>query len=264
MLKLLYNVTLLTLLATLSLAVTTFAEGSSADYIDPVTSMEFVFIKGGAFTMGDDSREDLYATPAHQVTLNDFYMGKNEVTFAQYDLFCEGTGKEKPADKGWGRGNRPVIYVSWQDANDFAAWLSDKTGKSFRLPSESEWEYAARGGTTTFYWWGDKMIDNIANYKNAGTEWDGQTAPVGSFAANPFGLHDTAGNVNEWVLDNYNRTYDKTPSDGSPNLSGDANIKMERGGDWSFMPHDISPIARCWSDANNEHKQVGFRLLMEP
>jgi formylglycine-generating enzyme required for sulfatase activity len=241
-----------------------FTQAIAEEYIDPTTGMTLIFIKGGTFTMGDDSREDLSATPAHQVTLNDFYMGKHEVTFAQYDLFCKETGKEKPADKGWGRGNRPVINISWQDANNFAAWLSDKTGKSFRLPSESEWEYAARGGTTTFYWWGDKMIENIANYRKAGTEWEGQTAPVGSFAASPYGLHDTTGNVNEWVLDNYNETYEKTPTDGSPNLSGDASTKMERGGGWTFMPDDISPIARCWSIANRGYDEVGFRLLMEP
>ena len=180
---------------------TGFSTAFTADFVEPVTQMAFVYIKGGTFDMGDITHKDELASPPRKVTVNDFYMGKFEVTFAQYDQFCDETGRDKPFDRGWGRDQRPVIFVNWHDAMAFAKWLASKTGKPYRLPSEAEWEYAARAGTSTYYWWGDQPGIALANCKDCGDQWEEQTAPVGSFAPNPLGLYDMNGNVYEWCLD---------------------------------------------------------------
>ena len=180
---------------------------------------EMVFIKGGTFMMGsppDEAERRDDEGPVHEVMLSDFYMGKYEVTFAQYDAFCDATGKSKLADNGWGRGDMPVIYVNWHDAKAYCEWLSKETGKTYRLPTEAEWEYACRAGSTTRYWNGDDsedlaLIGNVADAKAKAQfpDWkwtigasDGYlyTAPVGKFSANGFGLHDMHGRS---VLDAY-------------------------------------------------------------
>ena len=133
----------------------------------------------------------------------------------------------------WGRGNRPAIDVSWHEAQAYVAWLSEKTGKRCRLLSESEWEYAARAGAATRYSWGDGIGRNRANCSGCGSRWDDrQTAPVGSFAANGFGLHDMHGNVWEWVADCWNGSYAGAPSDGSARESGNCSRRVLRGGAW--------------------------------
>jgi formylglycine-generating enzyme required for sulfatase activity len=172
---------------------------------------EMIFIKGGCFQMGSPESEDGHGNDErqHRVCIEkDFYIGKYEVTFADYDRFAEATGREKPDDQGWGRGNRPVIDVSWHGAIAYLEWLSEQTGQRYRLPSEAEWEYAARAGTQTAYWWGDEIGSNRANCDGCGSRWDShQTAPVGSFPANPWGLHDTVGNVWEWTCSGYDESY---------------------------------------------------------
>ena len=143
------------------------------------------------------------------------------------------------ADEGWGRGDRPVINVSWDDAQAFVGWLSQETGESYRLPSEAEWEYAARAGTETRYSWGDEIGTNRANCDGCGSQWDDrQTAPVGSFPPNPFGLHDMHGNVGEWVEDCWNDSYRSAPADGIAWLSGDCDRRLSRGGSW-WSPRTI-------------------------
>ena len=142
--------------------------------------------------------------PQHPVNLPAYAIGKYEVSFAEYDRFVQATGRHLPPDEGWGRDDRPVINVSWEDAEAYARWLSEQTGHRYRLPSESEWEFAARGDTTTAFWWDGVISTNPANCFDCGSRWDGtSTAPVGSFQANTFGLHDTAGNVQEWTGDCY-------------------------------------------------------------
>ena len=153
--------------------------------------------------MGDLSGEGYkHERPVHSVTVKPFKLGKYEVTFAQWDACVDDGGCDgyRPEDKGWGRDNRPVINVSWDDTRRFTNWLNDKTGGNYRLPTESEWEYAARAGSTTKYSWGDDLGVNRANCKNkfCRDEWK-YTAPVGSFPANAWGLHDMHGNVYEWV-----------------------------------------------------------------
>ena len=154
---------------------------------------EMVWIPAGSFRMGDiQGGGDSDEKPVHRVSVGKFAMGKFEVTFAEYDKFAQATGRKKPNDRGWGRGNRPVINVSWNDATAYAKWLSNQTGKTYRLPTEAEWEYAARAGTETKYWWGNDLGKNRAACDGCGSQWDNkQTAPVGSFSANKFGLYDT-------------------------------------------------------------------------
>lgn len=236
-------------------------------YIEPVTGMEFVLLPPGSFTMGYDNDKD--ARPAHEVHVPSFYMGKYEVTFAQYDRFCVETGRPLPGDEGWGRVYRPAIHVSWQDAMAFAGWLSEKTGKIFRLPSEAEWEYAARAGTSTHFHWGDALGRSNANCKGCGTPWDdGKTAAVGSFRPNNFGLFDMAGNVYEWTLDFKHPDYQGAPTDGSAWVESKdyrwARLRVTRGGSWGQDPMEIRPYARCWDGMNDRTREIGFRLVMEP
>ena len=136
-------------------------------------------------------------------------------------------------DRGWGRGNRPVINVSWKDAQSYVRWLSQRTGHRYSLPSESEWEYVARAGTDTRYSWGDEIGRNRANCDGCGSRWDDeQTAPVGSFSPNAWGVHDMHGNVWEWVEDCWNDSYVGAPSDGSAWESGECGYRVLRGGSW--------------------------------
>jgi len=165
---------------------------------------KMVRIPAGSFRMGDiQNSGDSNERPVHWVLVGKFAMGMYEVTFAEYDKFAEATGRSKPDDEGWGRGNRPVISVSGHDAVAYTKWLSNQTGKSYRLPTEAEWEYAARAGTETKYWWGNYIGKNKANYG-----WNlGKTSPVGNYKANKFGLYDTSGNIWEWTCSEFYYKY---------------------------------------------------------
>lgn len=243
-----------------------FAAESSPTVTDPTTGMQFVFIPGGTFMMGDPTGKDPFAVPAHEVTVKPFYLGKYEVTFAEYDQFASDTKRLLPDDAGWGRGIRPVINVGWSDAVAFTEWLSKKTGKKFRLPSESEWEFAARGKTKSIFYWGDALGRSNANCKGCGSPWDdSQTAAVGSFSPNPFGLYDMTGNVYEWCLDTRHRNYEGAPRDGKPWISKkDKNFRINRGGSW-FQPTREMPVyRRCWDRIDQTRTELGFRVLLEP
>jgi formylglycine-generating enzyme required for sulfatase activity len=236
----------------------------SADYTDPTTGMEFVKIKGGTFVMGDILSKDPDASPPHKVTAGDFLMGKHEVTFDQYDAFCAATGRKKPDDKGWGRGNRPAINVSWKDADAFTRWLSKQSGKKVQLPSEAQWEYAARAGTSTPYWWGHKMETGMANCAECGSEWDKRmTAPVGSFRANPWGLHDMTGNIYEWTRDTAHENYVGAPSTDEPWSSGLKGQRIARGGNYSSGSQDLKVYFRDWFGESEVMKHTGFRVIIE-
>ena len=152
--------------------------------------------------------------PQHEVRIaKPFAVGRFQVTFDEWDACVAARGcKHRPKDEGWGRGKRPVINVSWEDAQAYVAWLSKKTGHQYRLLSEAEWEHAARAGTATRYPWGDEPGSNRANFDGSGSKWSGkQTAPVGSFEPNAFGLHDVIGNVLEWVQDCWNDGFRALP-----------------------------------------------------
>ena len=167
----------------------------------------------------------------------------------------------RPDDRGWGRGRRPVINVSWEDAQAYVRWLSRETGQGYRLLSEAEWEYVARAGSRTAYHWGGDIGRNRANCRRCGSRWDDKrTAPAGSFAANEFGLHDVHGNVWEWVEDCWNASYRGAPEDGSAWESGDCRLRVMRGGSWDYRPSYLRSALRIRSSAANRNFQLGFRV----
>jgi formylglycine-generating enzyme required for sulfatase activity len=170
----------------------------------------------------------------------------------------------RPPDQGWGRARQPVINVEWNDAKAYAGWLAKKTGRPYRLLSEAEYEYAARAGTQTAYPWGNNIGKNNANCDGCGSQWDNkQTAPVGSFAPNQFGLYDMAGNVWVWTEDCLNFGYKGAPTDGSPWTSGDYS-RMLRGGSWNYSPDTLVSTFRLGGPArgmgSGGTSNFGFRV----
>jgi len=224
---------------------------------DSSSGPEMLMIPAGTFRMGDiQGGGESNEKPVHSVSVGQFAMGKFEVTFAEYDKFAEATGREKPNDKGWGRGNRPVINVSWNDATAYAKWLSNQTGKQYRLPTEAEWEYAARAGTETKYWWGNSIDRSKANYGNNLKK----TAPVGLFSANKFGLYDTVGNVWEWTCSEYDSKYngkEKACIDENSNK-----YRMLRGGSWIDIPWYVRTANRSWDTPDFRNGNSGFRVVV--
>ncbi len=212
------------------------------------------------FQMGsDDGYDD--EKPVHEVIINyDFEIAKYPVTFEEYDLFCEDTGREKPDDEGWGRGRRPVINVSWHDAKAYCKWLSEKTGETYRLPTEAEWEYVCRAGTTTKWSFGDdeEELEKYAWYdKNSGDK----THPAGRKLPNPWGLYDMHGNVWEWCEDWYIDNYKETTIDGSANKKGEQEYKALRGGSWISSANSSRSADRYRDYPDNRDHIFGFRLL---
>ena len=232
---------------------------------------EMVVLPTGRFRMGDlNGGGDSDEKPVRTVTISrPIAMGRYEVTFADYDRFARATGRDRPDDEGWGRSNRPVINVSRKDAQAYAAWLSKETGKRYRLPSEAEWEYAARAGTTTKYSWGNSITCSQARYgRRSGGECsdsrDG-TVAVGSFGANAFGLHDLHGNVWEWVEDCYVNTYTGAPTDGSARTTGCGSTTraVVRGGSWHLDPLWVRSANRYRGWPSARAYNVGFRLVQD-
>ena len=218
-----------------------------------------VVIPAGRFMMGCVSGQGCSdrEKPVHEVVIaQPFAMSKYEITFEDYDRFIHPNKVGKVDDEGWGRGNRPVINVSWFDADEYADWLSAQTGKRYRLPSEAEWEYAARAGSTTKYSWGNDIGHNRANCDNkyCGDQWK-YTAPVGSFSANAWGLHDMHGNVLEWVQDRWNDSY--------AGDSGDYIWRVVRGGSWFYDPWGLRAAYRFGSKIHSVRKSQGFRLVQD-
>lgn len=228
---------------------------------------EMVHIPAGKFLMGsDDGGSD--EQPIHEVTIGySFEISKYPVTFDEYDAFAKVAKWRFPRDADWGRGKRPVINVSWNDAQNYVQWLSKQTGKNYRLPSEAEWEYAARAGTQTRYWWGDELGNNKANCDGCGSKWDNeQTAPVGLFKANAFGLYDMAGNVWEWTQDCWHNNYSNAPNDGSAWLKkdeGDCNRRVVRGGSWFIEPRNLRSACRIGNRDHGESNSIGFRIARD-
>ncbi len=227
-----------------------------------VVEPEMTEVPAGTFLMGsrkDDPDAGPDEMPPREVTIESFWIGKYEVTFDEYDQFANVTGRGKPGDQGWGRGRRPVINVSWEDAVAYAEWLSKVTGRHYRLPTEAEWEYAARAQTTTRYWWGDELGRNNANCAGCGSQWDNkQTAPVGSFKANKFGLHDTAGNVWEWTCSKYSQSYDGSERQCASSNGGEGRVL--RGGGWIFDGGYLRSARRSAIDPGYRNVDLGFRL----
>ncbi len=223
---------------------------------------EMVVVGAGSFEMGSNTD---YENPVHRVTISKpFAIGRYEVTFDQWDRCVEEKGcKPQPDDREWGRGPRPVMDVSWADAKAFVAWLSQKTGQTYRLPTEAEWEYAARAGTNTQYWWGREIGSRQANCRECGAGGGQQTAKVGSYSPNPFGLYDTAGNVAEWVEDCWNDNYRGAPNDGSAWNAGQCRLRVLRGGAYDSQAKAVRSTARFRYDTDVRYFANGFRVVRE-
>ncbi len=236
---------------------------------------EMVVIPVGQFHMGDVSGEGHESErPVHRVTIDyPFAVGKYEVTFDEWEACVAAGGcSHRPDDESWGRGTRPVINVSWEDAQEYGKWLSRKTGQFYRLLSEAEWEYVARAGTTTKYWWGNVASHDYANYGKELNDYDCcgglatgadrwvYTAPVGSFQANAFGVFDTVGNVWEWVEDCWNDDYKGALTDGRVWMSLMCRLRVVRGGSWYGLPESVRPANRYWGDPDDRVSNVGIRV----
>jgi formylglycine-generating enzyme required for sulfatase activity len=207
-----------------------------------------------------------YATewPQHQVQVGRILVGTREVSFAEFDLFARSTGTDYPSDFHWGRGKRPVVGVSWDDANAYTTWLSQQTGHRYRLPSEAEWEYAARGNSPTRFWWGSELKDGRAVCFDCGTVWDNRkTVPVASFAPNAFGLYDTAGNVMEWVGDCWNPDYSEAPTDARVRTDGDCTVRAARGGASNRPALSMRSAARFHFARETRVNMLGFRVARD-
>ena len=223
-----------------------------------------VVIPAGKFTMGSSANETGRTAgegPQHEMEItNAFAISKSEVTFQQWDA-CVAAAECPPTLDAWGRGTMPVINITWDHAKLYVAWLSRMTGKQYRLLTEAEWEYAARAGSNTRYSWGDDPgIDN-ANCDGCGGAWIRQTASVGSFPPNAFGLLDMLGNVWEWVEDIWHDSYDGAPLDGSAWLRGaDASFRVVRGGSWHNEPELVRTAVRFKRHRKVQFDTLGFRV----
>jgi formylglycine-generating enzyme required for sulfatase activity len=222
---------------------------------------QLAVLPAGAFDMGSG---DSFEGPVHHVTIaKPFAIGIREVTFAEWDdCIAEGGCKYRPDDHGWGRGDRPAIDISWLDAKDFLKWISGKTSQVYRLPSEAEWEYAARAGTASSYWWGRDVGARQANCRDCGGGGT-ETMPVGSFKANPFGLFDTACNVAEWAEDCWNDSYKNAPHDGSAWTAGQCDLRVLRGGAFDSQSKYLRSSARFRYDYDVRYLANGFRVVRE-
>ena len=223
-------------------------------------------VPGGTFQMGDvEKLGDVWRNPVHSVTIKPFFMGKYEVTFDEYDAFAIATGRRLPEDQGWGRGRRPVMNVSWDEAKAYAEWLSKETGNHYRLPTESEWEYAARSGDKQQAWAGTSKEADLNIYAVFAENSSGRTREVGTnVVPNEFGLNDLSGNVWEWVEDCGHSTYERAPGDGSAWLGsdeGDCGRRVLRGGSWNLLPEDLRASDRLRNSTDIRNYLLGFRLV---
>jgi formylglycine-generating enzyme required for sulfatase activity len=228
---------------------------------------EMIVLPAGEFVMGSSADEEgRYDDegPQHRVTIaRPFAVSKFDVTFADWDA-CASVGGCPPAgDSGYGRGMHPVINVTWDDARQYVAWFSKMTGRSYRLLTEAEWEYAARAGTTTAYPWGKEIGSGNADCNGCGSPWDAhETSPAGSFKPNGFGLYDMDGDVWQWVEDCYHPDYVGAPADGVPWISGDCSRRVYRGGSWYSIAEYCRAAYRFSHAPDDPHKIIGFRVVV--
>lgn len=238
-----------------------------------IVAPQMVTIPAGSFLMGSPTSEperEVDEGPQHLVKVAAFELGKAEVTFDEWDACVAAGGcQHEPGDAGWGRGQRPVINVSWNDAHEYVRWLSRETGMRWRLPTEAEWEYAGRAGTRTPFSTGACISTRQANY-NGNSDYNdcgaqtgvyvGKTQPVGSYPANPWGLYEMQGNVWEWVEDCWHDSYQGVPMDGSAWTQGACPERVVRGGSWGISPRFLRSADRYRSVPGNRGSGNGFRV----
>ncbi|WP_295457088.1 formylglycine-generating enzyme family protein [uncultured Thiodictyon sp.] len=236
---------------------------------------ETITLPAGSFRMGCLAGDPVChdnERPVHTVSLPAFAIGKIEVTFDQWDACVAAGGcSQVPNDAGWGNRRRPVINVSWDDVQQYLSWLDQQTGQHYRLPSEAEWEYAARAGTTTAFSTGDCITTGQANYSDS-TDYPGcgaksgaalgKSQPVGGYPANPWGLFDLHGNVWEWVQDCWHDSYTGAPANGSAWEAdcSDRQQRVMRGGSWDNDPHFLRAAFRLRSTTDLRNGALGFRV----
>jgi len=207
------------------------------------------------------SNEDISEKPIHQVTIRPFAISKYPITVREWN---DCAAAKACAFEAPGNGDAPITNVSWTDAKQYVAWLAGATQKPYRLPSEAEWEYAARGGTQTRYWWGDQLQSGMANCKNCANTGAERLFKVGSFKPNPFGLYDMGGGVDQWVEDCWHKTYHGAPSDGSAWSDGDCSSHVIRSGSWKNDASHVRPSNRDKYDTNVRYSTHGFRVALSP
>ncbi len=223
-----------------------------------------VSIPAGEFMMGAGRlSQNFDERPQHKVELKEFAISQYEITYAEYERFTKATGKRPPERIGNPRA-RPVAEVSWQDAKDYVSWLSRQAGHKYRLPTEAQWEYAARAGTTTPYWWGQNAGSNNAHCTGCGGSASlRQSTTIGSFEQNPWGLYDTSGNIAEWTEDCYSPNYDGAPTNGSAWYDGDCSKRVVRGGSFSNASSAVTNTRRDKYNAGTKLTHIGFRIVRE-
>jgi len=248
------------------------ASSGRADVLDDM-GIKLVNVSGETFQMGDTFGGSQKKALAHDVTLSDFSISATEITFAQFDRFCDATGAEKPGDEGWGRGDRPVMNITWNDAVDFCEWLSSESNREIRLPTEAEWEYAARSGGKDIRFGNGKDVadpsqinfdgskEHEKTYSRAG-ESRQETTPTASFAPNDLGLYDMSGNVWEWCGDWLGKDYYQNSPEKDPKGPQTGTFRVIRGGSWGFKAMRCFDRASYIPESNVEHgSQIGFRVV---
>ena len=245
---------------------------SFRDRIDnsSVDTPEMVMVPAGSFIMGSPEDEPQRVSdegPLHEVMIvRPFAVSRCTVTFAEWDAAqadrdwerITGVAPYQPTDRGWGRGEQPVINVNWHDAQAYVKWLRERTGQAYRLLSEAEWEYVCRAGSTTPYWWGETLTPEQANYGLVQ-----RTIPVQSYQPNPWGLYQVHGNVWEWVGDCWNDDYSGAPADGSAWTTGDTSRRILRGGSWFNAPWHLRSAARYGNSPDFRLFNAGFRVARD-
>ena len=274
-----------TLIAIIGIVVLLITVPASAEPLQPVAAYQVldldcdvcprvIVVPGGRFTLGDTTGQgDADELPTQEVTVGRFAIGQFEVSFGEYDIYVRETGADSPPDLLWGRNNRPVIHVSWDDAHQYLEWLSRKSGREWRLPTEAEWQYAAKQGGTDFE--NDMLrLCDYANHADASTRYrwrnigcrDGSasiTSPVGKYRPNNLGIHDMHGNVYEWVADCYAPSLADHPLDGTAFESKDCLERVMMGGSWYNDPRNVRASNRSSSPPDARQANVGFRVVLE-
>jgi formylglycine-generating enzyme required for sulfatase activity len=237
------------------------AAATGTEIKDCAACPTLVSLPGGVFTMGNNA-SDPSEKPAHQVGIDaPFAIGRYEVTVQEWNACVAAGGCQKVETPANTPPNAPMRDVSWDDAQQYAKWLGTVSGKPYRLPTEAEWEFAARGGTTTRYWWGEQMAQGKASCKECGKPWqEDAPATVGSFAANPYGLYDTSGGVWEWVADCWHNNFKGAPADARAWDAPDCRVRVIRGGSWREGAPYMVASTRFKYDAGVRHSQNGFRV----
>jgi formylglycine-generating enzyme required for sulfatase activity len=224
-----------------------------------------VVVPADSFDMGSGgSSGNTDERPRHAVNVRKFAISKHEITFQEYNRFAAATGRARPDNQGLDRASYPVFYVSWDDANEYTRWLSRQTGQRYNLPSESQWEYAAGTGSRAIYWWGYEDIADRAHCFGCSPGLDPSSPTrIGSFEPNKFGIHDTAGNVAEWVSDCWHENYNEAPEHDGVWKGGDCSSRVVRGGSYSTPFSSIRHANRDKYDPNGRYDNIGFRVVRE-